>query len=62
MNLVTYNTQYSLGKDGRFDLARIAEAVRGADIIALQEVDRHMPRTEEIDQPARLAELLPEHF
>lgn len=62
MNLVTYNTQYSLGKDGRLDLARIAEAVRGADVIALQEVDRHMPRTEEIDQPARLAELLPEHF
>ncbi len=36
MNLVTYNTQYSLGKDGRLDLARIADAVRGADIIALQ--------------------------
>ncbi len=62
MKLVTYNTQYSLGKDGRFDLARIAEAVRGADIIALQEVDRHMPRTDGIDQPARLAELLPEYF
>ncbi len=62
MKLVTYNTQYSLGKDGRFDLARIAEAVRGADIIALQEVDRHQPRTDGIDQPARLAELLPEYF
>lgn len=62
MKLVTYNTQYSRGKDGRFDLARIAEAVRGADIIALQEVDRHLPRTEGIDQPARLGELLPEYF
>ncbi|MCH9013020.1 MAG: endonuclease/exonuclease/phosphatase family protein [Proteobacteria bacterium] len=62
MRLVTYNIQFSRGKDGRLDLARIAEAVCGADIIALQEVDRHMPRTEEIDQPARLAELLPEHF
>jgi len=62
MKLVTYNIQYALGKDGRIDLARIAETVRGADIIALQEVDRHMPRAEEIDQPARLAELLSEHF
>ncbi len=62
MKLVTYNIQYTLGKDGRLDLARIAEAVRGADIVALQEVARHMPRAEEIDQPARLAELLPEHF
>ena len=35
MNLVTYNTQYSRGKDGRLDLARIAEAVRG--FILLQE-------------------------
>ncbi len=57
MKLVTYNIQYSRGKDGRLDLARIAEAVRGADLVALQEVDRHMPRAEEIDQPARLAEL-----
>ena len=62
MKFVTYNIQYTLGKDGRLDLARIAEAVRGADIIALQEVDRHMPRTDDIDQPARLAELLPEYF
>ncbi len=62
MKLVTYNIQFSLGKDHRLDLARIAEAVRGADIIALQEVTRYMPRAEEIDQPARLAELLPEHF
>ncbi len=62
MKLVTYNIQYSLGKDGRLDLGRIAEAVRGADVIALQEVARHMPHAEEVDQPARLAELLPEHF
>ena len=62
MKLVTYNIQYSLGRDGHLDLARIVEAVRGADIVALQEVARHMPRTGGIDQPARLAELLPEYF
>ncbi len=62
MKFVTYNIQYSLGKDGHFDLARIAQAVDGADIIALQEVDRFMPRTDGTDQPARLAELLPGYF
>ena len=38
MKLVTYNTQYGVGRDGRFDLERIAKEVEGADIIALQEV------------------------
>jgi endonuclease/exonuclease/phosphatase family metal-dependent hydrolase len=61
MKLVTYNIQYSLGKDGRYNLPRIAEAVRGADVIALQEVDRHIQRTDDVDQPARLAELLSEY-
>ncbi|MCH8106878.1 MAG: endonuclease/exonuclease/phosphatase family protein, partial [Chloroflexi bacterium] len=39
MKLVTYNIRYSLGKDGAYDLERIVAAVRGADIIALQEVE-----------------------
>ena len=41
MKLVTYNIRYSLGRDERFDLPRIARAVEGADIVALQEVERH---------------------
>ena len=28
MKLVTYNIQFGLGKDGRYDLARIAEEVK----------------------------------
>ncbi len=40
MKLVTYNIRYSLGRDERFDLPRIARAVEGADIVALQEVER----------------------
>jgi endonuclease/exonuclease/phosphatase family metal-dependent hydrolase len=40
VKFVFYNIQYSKGRDGRHDLARIADAVRGADIIALQEVTR----------------------
>ena len=58
MRLVTYNIQYGRGKDGRFDLARIAAEVAGADLIALQEVERHWPRSGDCDQPAELARLL----
>ena len=58
MLLVSYNIQYGKGKDGRFDLARICAALDGADIIALQEVERHWPRSGMADQPAEIARLL----
>lgn len=59
MKLVSYNIQYGTGRDGAVDLARIASAVQGADVIALQEVERFSQRTGLQDQPALLAELLP---
>ena len=59
MKLVTHNIRYSLGKDGAYDLERIVEAVRGADIIALQEVSRNFSQGTDADQPDRIAELLP---
>jgi endonuclease/exonuclease/phosphatase family metal-dependent hydrolase len=40
MKIVTYNIQFGLGKDARFDLQRVADEVSDADIIALQEVER----------------------
>ena len=58
MKLVSYNIQYGKGKDGRFDLGRIAAALQGADVIALQEVERHWPRSGDQDQPAEIARLL----
>ncbi len=58
MKLVTYNIQYGVGKDWKSDLGRIARAVDGADVIALQEVVRHLPMTGAGDQPAELAALL----
>lgn len=61
MKLVTYNIQYGLGRDNRYDLARIAEEIRGADIIALQEVDRYWQRSGCVDSPSVLAAHLPEH-
>ena len=41
MKLVSYNVQYGFGADGVYDLARIANVVKGADIVALQEVERN---------------------
>ena len=59
MKFVSYNIQYGTGRDGVVDLARIARAVEGADVIALQEVERFSQRTSLQDQPALLAALLP---
>jgi endonuclease/exonuclease/phosphatase family metal-dependent hydrolase len=61
MRFVTYNIQYGKGRDGRFDLRRIADAVREADVIALQEVERYWIRSGMVDQAAELAGLLPDH-
>ena len=61
MKFVSYNTQYGTGRDGVVDLARIARAVDGADVIALQEVERFSQRTGMQDQPALLAALLPSY-
>ena len=62
MQLVTYNIHFGLGRDGRVDLDRIAEAVAGGDVVALQEVDRHWPRSGMVDQVRGLAERLPGHY
>jgi len=62
MKIVTYNIQFGLGKDNRFDLQRIANEVDGADIIALQEVERYWQRSGNIDQPAQLAQLLNKYY
>ena len=62
MRCVTYNIQYGIGLDGRYDLARIADAVRGADLIALQEVTRFSPQNGGRDMVAELADLLPDYF
>ncbi len=62
MKIVTYNIQFGLGKDGRYDLQRIASAVEGADIIALQEVERYWQRSGNVDQPALLGEILDQYY
>src|SRR5207253_8819610 len=61
VKLVTYNIQYGLGKDRRYDLARVAREIEDADVIALQEVERHWQRSGCVDSPALLAAQLHEH-
>lgn len=59
MKLVTYNIQYGLGADRQYNLQRIAGEVAGADIIALQEVERYWQRSGMIDQAQVIADHLP---
>lgn len=61
MLLVTYNIQWGCGRDNVVDLARIARTIADADIIALQEVERHW-RAETGDQPQLFADLFPQHY
>jgi endonuclease/exonuclease/phosphatase family metal-dependent hydrolase len=62
VKLVSYNIQYGRGRDGVFDLQRIAAAIAGADIIALQEVERYWQRSGMRDQPQEIADLLGEYY
>ena len=54
MKFVTFNIQYGLGRDGRYDLDRTARGVEGADVVALQEVERFWKRSGNLDQVAEL--------
>jgi len=62
MKLVSYNIQYAVGRDAREDLKRIAGAVRGADVIALQEVERNYGASGPPDQPAALEAMMPDYY
>lgn len=62
MRLLSYNIQYGYGRDEAYDLTRAARVLKSADIAAVQEVDRHWTRTGFDDQPALLAQMLPDHF
>ena len=62
MRLLSYNIQYGYGRDGAYRLDRVANVVKSADVAALQEVDRHWQRTNDDDQPALLAQMLPDHY
>ena len=62
LSVVSYNIQYSLGADNRYDLPRAIEPIRTADIICLQEIDRNWRRTNMADQFAEIQQLLPDRY
>jgi endonuclease/exonuclease/phosphatase family metal-dependent hydrolase len=57
--VMSYNIHHGEGLDGRVDLERINTLIKqaGADIVALQEVDKGVERTKRRDLPAELAAL-----
>lgn len=59
MRVMTYNIQYGKGRDGRYDITRIADALVGADIIGLQEVEAYWERSGNLHQVETIAERLP---
>jgi endonuclease/exonuclease/phosphatase family metal-dependent hydrolase len=64
LTVMTFNIHHGVGVDGRLDLDRIAEVIRssGADVVALQEVDRHFSeRSAFADQAQELGRALHMH-
>lgn len=61
VRLVTFNTHHGVGRDDRHDLPRLAKLLASvdADLICLQEVDRHFgDRSDDVDQPLLLSRAL----
>jgi endonuclease/exonuclease/phosphatase family metal-dependent hydrolase len=61
VRLVTFNTHHGVGFDDRHDLPRLATVLASvdADVICLQEVDRHFgERSEDVDQALLLSRAL----
>ncbi|WP_433011104.1 endonuclease/exonuclease/phosphatase family protein [Kribbella sp. CA-294648] len=65
LKVMSYNIHHGAGTDGVLDLERIARVIEnsGADLIGLQEVDRHWSeRSNWVNQPAWLAARLKMHY
>ncbi|MCO8121796.1 alkaline phosphatase D family protein [Stieleria sp. TO1_6] len=62
--VLCYNIHHAEGIDGVVSLDRIADVIRrsGADVVALQEVDRNVPRSGGVDQAQQLAQRLGMHY
>lgn len=57
IRVATFNIHFGVGRDGVYNIARTATAIRdsGADVVALQEVDRYYsPRSNCENQPERI--------
>ncbi|QDP97376.1 metal-dependent hydrolase [Microlunatus elymi] len=62
LTVMSFNIHHGEGTDDVLSLSRIAEVIKIADVIGLQEVDRHYgERSDNADQAAELAALLGYH-
>ena len=59
LRVLTFNIHHAEGEDGRLDVPRVAEVIKqsGADLVALQEVDRGAERSGRRDLLKELADL-----
>lgn len=62
ITVASYNIQYGVGQDGRYDLDRVIEVIKDADIVCLQEVAQHFKRNDDDDQPAMIAGALNRYY
>lgn len=64
VRVLSYNIHYGAGQDYIVDLPRIARVIASADpdLVALQEVDSNVRRSELLDEPAELARLTSMQF
>ena len=63
LTVLSYNIHHAEGIDGKLDVERIAGVIQSVkpDLVALQEVDQKVKRSQSIDQPAELARLTKMH-
>lgn len=63
LRVLCYNIHHAEGGDRVLDVERIASVINSAspDLVALQEVDQRVKRTERVDQPTVLGELTKMH-
>lgn len=63
LRVLSYNIHHGAGVDSKLDLQRIADVILSVepDVVALQEVDRNVKRSGDVDQPAELARLTDMH-
>lgn len=59
LRVLTFNIHHAEGEDGRLDVVRVAEVIKqsGAEVVALQEVDRGVERSGRRDLLKELADL-----
>ncbi|QDV12394.1 Endonuclease/Exonuclease/phosphatase family protein [Rosistilla oblonga] len=59
LRVLSYNIHHGAGVDSKLDLQRIADVILSVkpDVVALQEVDKNVKRSGDVDQPAELARL-----